>query len=117
MESLVTHAAKSDNAELKSNVQSHLPKGPLTDEKLGRVSGAVQSRLQKAIDNAPKGSDMHALGELYKAQAMAKQDDLKGKVDTKKIDSTIAELQSKEPLKNQKANGVIIFSNKCHTIL
>jgi hypothetical protein len=101
MESLVTHAAKSDNAELKSSVLSQLPKGPLTDEKLGRVSGAVQARLQKAIDDAPKGSDMKALGELYKAQAMAKQDDLKGKVDSKKIDATISELQNKEPLKSQ----------------
>lgn len=101
MESLVTHAAKSTDPALKEQVRNQLPSGPLTDANLERVATSEQKRLQKAIEDAPEGSDMHALGQLYQAKAMAQDDSLKGKVDTKKIDQAITDLHNKDGLKQE----------------
>lgn len=68
---LVDYAAESGDQALKDRVLAYVPAPPVDEARLAKIPDFYRTRLEEAIKFADPGSEMHSLGECYKALGLA----------------------------------------------
>lgn len=84
-------ALASRSADLRADLRSWLPAAPET-ARLSALATKFESALADAIAKAPAGSPLNQLGELVKAQALARTDAFKDRIDMNVVNTRLSTL-------------------------
>jgi hypothetical protein len=95
---LVSYAAESKDIDLKRKALEIVPKGPLSDERLGRITTTYGGLYSEALGNAKEGTRLNSLRSLYRARGLAQHEDYAERVNLDAINRDILRLESEEPV-------------------